>query len=190
MPILLLAAAAMAGSPRKNEVDATEALGKPKALVGEWNVESSRGGKGHSNFELVAGNSVVLEHFAEPGGQEMLTAYHLDFNQLVLTHYCGAGNQPHMVAKKFDRGSSELAFAFAGGSNIAPGAGHMHAATYRLISDGRFDASGTSSRRGRSNSAKRFTTRGLSRARANPTRFSGVSWAGRRTSIGTWLRFA
>jgi len=40
-------------------------------------VESSQG-KAHSRFELIAGGSVPLEHSTEPGGQEMLTAYHLD----------------------------------------------------------------------------------------------------------------
>jgi hypothetical protein len=70
----------------------------------------------------------------------MLTAYHLDGNQLVLTHYCMAGNQPHMVAQKFDGASGELNFAFAGGSNIAPGAGHMHDATFHISSADRFES--------------------------------------------------
>src|SRR6266404_1884142 len=99
-----------------------------------------RCGKGHSKFELIAGGSVLLEHFTEPGGQEMLTAYHLDGSRLVLTHYCLAGNQPQMVAEKFDGASGELDFAFAGGSNIAPGAGHMHDAVFHLASNDHFDA--------------------------------------------------
>jgi hypothetical protein len=121
------------------EVDAGTAFSRLKALVGDWDVESTRG-KGHSRFELIAEGSVLLEHFAEPGGQEMLTAYHLDGSRLVLTHYCIAGNQPQMVAQKFDGASGELDFAFAGGSNIAPGAGHMHDAVFHLTSNDRFDA--------------------------------------------------
>lgn len=140
---LLFAAAAAAGSPgndaAKNEVDANAAFSRLKALVGEWDVESTHG-KGHSKFEVIANGSVVLEHFAEPGAQEMLTAYHLDGSKLVLTHYCMAGNQPRMVAQKFDGASGELDFAFAGGTNIAPGAGHMHDAAFRLASNDRFDA--------------------------------------------------
>ena len=83
---------------------------------------------------------MLLEHFTEPGGQEMLTAYHLDGSRLVLTHYCLAGNQPQMVAEKFDGASGELDFAFAGGSNIAPGAGHMHNVVFHLPSNDHFDA--------------------------------------------------
>jgi hypothetical protein len=131
--------AGVAGMAAATEADAVTAFSRLKALVGDWDVESSRG-KVHSRFELIAGGSVLLEHFTEPGGQEMLTAYHLDDRRLVLTHYCLAGNQPQMVAEKFDGASGELDFAFAGGSNIAPGAGHMHDAVFHLASNDHFDA--------------------------------------------------
>jgi hypothetical protein len=140
---LFLAATVSAGvaarAAANTEVDAGTAFSRLKALVGGWDVESSRG-KAHSRFELISGGSVLLEHFTEPGGQEMLTTYHLDGSRLVLTHYCLAGNQPQMVAEKFDGASGELDFAFAGGSNIAPGAGHMHNVVFHLPSNDHFDA--------------------------------------------------
>lgn len=141
---LAFAAAAMAGGPKANAgkpaIDANAAFSRLKGLAGEWEVDSPQG-KTHSRFEVIANGTVVLEHFIEPGAQEeMLTAYHLDGNKLVLTHYCMAGNQPHMVAEKFDAASGELTFAFADGSNIAPGAGHMHDASYRLTSNDQFDS--------------------------------------------------
>jgi len=140
---LFLAATVSAGvagrAAANTEVNAGTAFSRLKALVGDWDVESSRG-KAHSRFELIAEGSVLLEHFTEPGGQEMLTAYHLDGSLLVLTHYCLAGNQPQMVAEKFDGASGELDFAFAGGSNIAPGAGHMHDVVFHLASNDHFDA--------------------------------------------------
>jgi hypothetical protein len=140
---LFLAATVSAGiagrAAANTEVDAGTAFSRLKALVGDWDIESNRG-KAHSRFELIAGGSVLLEHFTEPGGQEMLTAYYLDGSRLVLTHYCLAGNQPQMVAEKFDRASGELDFAFAGGSNISPGTGHMHDAVFHLASNDHFDA--------------------------------------------------
>jgi hypothetical protein len=140
---LFLAATICAGAKGRatanSEVDSGTAFSHLKGLVGDWDVESSHG-KAHSRFELIAGGSVLLEHFTEPGGQEMLTAYHLDGSRLVLTHYCLAGNQPQMVAEKFDSVSGELDFAFAGGSNIAPGAGHMHDAVFHLASRDHFEA--------------------------------------------------
>lgn len=70
----------------------------------------------------------------------MLTVYHLDGDKLVLTHYCMAGNEPHLLAETFDPVSGQLNFAFAGGSNIGAETGHMHNAAFRLISNDRFDA--------------------------------------------------
>jgi hypothetical protein len=140
--LLFVTAVAAAGPAAPNperKVDAGAAFSRLKGLVGEWNIESARG-KGQSQFQLIAGGSVILERFREPGGGEMLTAYHLDGDNLVLTHYCLAGNEPHMVAEKFDAASGELNFAFAGGANIAADTGHMHDAAFRLISNDRFDA--------------------------------------------------
>jgi len=140
--LLFLAAVAMAGpaAPKpEDKVDAGAAFSRLKSLVGDWNVESARG-SGHSQFQAIAGGSVVVERFTELNGAEMLTAYHLDGDKLVLTHYCMAGNEPHMVAEKFDSASGELTFAFAGGSNIGAETGHMHDASFRLISNDRFDA--------------------------------------------------
>src|SRR6476620_9657442 len=78
---LFFAATAAAGSPRHNKpagkVDAAAAFSRLKGLAGDWDVESARG-KAHSRFEVIAGGAVVLEHFTEPNGGEMLTAYHLD----------------------------------------------------------------------------------------------------------------
>src|ERR1700756_1109799 len=77
-----VSAGVAAGAAANTEVDAGTAFSRLKALVGDWDVESSRG-KAHSRFELIAGGSVLLEHFTEPGGQGMLTAYHLDGSRLL-----------------------------------------------------------------------------------------------------------
>src|ERR1041384_7163001 len=125
--LLFMAVASVAGSARprpESKVDAGAAFSRLKGLAGEWNIESARG-KGQSQFQLIAGGTVIVERFSEPGGGEMLTAYHLDRDQLVLTHYCMAGNEPHMVAERFDSQSGELEFVLNGGSNLNAGPGHM-----------------------------------------------------------------
>lgn len=94
------------------EVDAGTAFSRLKALVGDCDAESNHG-KAHSRFDLMAGGSVLVEHFIEPGGQEMLTAYHLNRSRLVPAHYGLAGNQPQMVAEKFDGASRELHFGIS-----------------------------------------------------------------------------
>jgi hypothetical protein len=137
--ILLLTGLAMAGSSKSSQVEPKAAFARLKGLVGDWEADSSKG-KVRSRYELIAGGSVLLEHLSMPGDDEMLTAYHLDGDRLVLTHYCVAGNQPQMLAQRFDSSSGELDFAFTTASNLKPGAGHMHDVNFRLISEDRYDA--------------------------------------------------
>ena len=90
-------------------------------------------GKAQVDYELVAGGSVLVSRDRIPGEPEMLTVYHLDGDHLVLTHYCSAGNQPHMQADPFDPTSKELRFAFVSASNLAhANAGHMHRAVFKF----------------------------------------------------------
>jgi hypothetical protein len=67
----------------------------------------------------------------------MMSVYHLDGDELRMTHYCAAGNQPHL---RLDRASStpfRLVFVFDGGSNFDPGKDmHMHGMTLTFEKDG------------------------------------------------------
>lgn len=137
--VLLLSTIGFAASPESAQVDARVAFARLKALVGDWQADTPKG-QANVRYELIAGGSVLLEHASMPGHDEMLTAYHLDGDKLVLTHYCMAGNQPHMVAQRFDRDSGRLDFAFAGGTNLNAGPGYMHNASFHLVSADRFDA--------------------------------------------------
>jgi hypothetical protein len=62
----------------------------------------------------------------------MTTLYHRDGNDLVLTHYCAAGNQPRMRARTV-RGNV-VAFEFDGGTHFDPARDmHMHEATIEFL---------------------------------------------------------
>jgi hypothetical protein len=62
----------------------------------------------------------------------MVTVYHPDGADLVLTHYCMEGNQPRMRAR--DAQGSRLAFAYDGGTNIDPKRDrHMHQAILEFL---------------------------------------------------------
>ncbi len=63
----------------------------------------------------------------------MVTAYHLDGDSLILTHYCIARNQPTLRADSFDAATGEIQFEFVRASNLASEkAGHMRRALYRI----------------------------------------------------------
>ena len=63
----------------------------------------------------------------------MVTVYHADGPDLVLTHYCTEGNQPRMRAKGAQ--GTRFDFAYDGGTNIDPKRDrHMHSASLALLS--------------------------------------------------------
>ena len=82
------------------------------------------------------GNAIVHE-MKEPGTpddpshDDPITMLYLDGDQLVLTHYCDAGNRPRMAAKKSSDGKTiDFDFIDVAGSTQY---GHMHHAAFTII---------------------------------------------------------
>jgi hypothetical protein len=100
-----------------------------KALAGDW---TKAGGDGSvaASYRVTAAGTTVVETLFPGSPHEMVTIYTMDRGNLVLTHYCSEGNQPHMKAVSGGDASS-IAFKFDGGGNIkSPKDGHMHEATF------------------------------------------------------------
>jgi hypothetical protein len=136
-------ASTVAQAADNRDTNATAAFNKLKTLVGNWEAASQRG-KVTTSYEVLSNGTALAEHVNVPGEGEMLTVYHLDGNRLVLTHYCTAGNQPHMQAEAYDPASKQLAFNFAGGGSLSdPNVGHMHSAVLKFSSADAFTASWT-----------------------------------------------
>ena len=47
-------------------------------------------------FRPTSGGSALLSEIV--GVEDMITMFHLDNDRVLMTHYCGAGNQPRMQA--------------------------------------------------------------------------------------------
>jgi len=62
------------------------------------------------------------------GPENMITMFHMDGDRLLMTHYCGAGNQPRMKVVASD--AKSVSFEFFDGTNIGPGDGHMQHVTF------------------------------------------------------------
>jgi hypothetical protein len=104
-----------------------------KSLEGEWTGAAPaemQGGSLEVRYRVTAGGNAVEETIMPGSNHEMVTMYHLDGDKLVLTHYCVAGNEPHMVAASEGSAGANvetIRFEFAGGSNLSsPNAAHMH----------------------------------------------------------------
>jgi hypothetical protein len=122
------------------------AFEQPKALVGHWETDKSKTNKATLDLELTSGGSVVIEKahmLAQDKPVEMITLYYLDGDQLKLTHYCMAGNQPTMVGT-YDPSTKTVKFDFVSATNLkSPNDGHMHNAVYTFIDSDHFKTSWT-----------------------------------------------
>jgi hypothetical protein len=102
---------------------------KLKGLAGDW-TKIDGNGTVDASYRVTAGGSAVIETLFPGTPEEMVTVFTVDKGDLVLTHYCAAGNQPHMKAVK-SGDASAIEFKFDGGGNIkSPKDGHMREASF------------------------------------------------------------
>jgi hypothetical protein len=133
--IVIVSAAALAQSESKTSA-AAAGLEKLKALQGEWiDVDGVFGNKGAVavTYRVTASGKTVVETFPLNTPGEMVTVYHLDGHDLVLTHYCSGGTQPRMRSRGLS--GDAVTFDFDGGANIDPAkTSHMHSARIEFVS--------------------------------------------------------
>jgi hypothetical protein len=121
------------------------ALEKMKKLAGTW-VAAGPDGKPTdqvvSVVKVTAGGSAVHETLFPGQPHEMLSVYHRDGADLVMTHYCMLGNQPRMKADP-NSPSNQIIFRFAGGTNLDVAKDkHMHEGTITFVDDDHIEWSG------------------------------------------------
>ena len=134
-----LAADAPASSSASPEGLALARLGRLKALAGTWSGKAShRAGDAADakvEWSVTGGGTAVVERLFPGTPHEMMTVYVVDGRDLVLTHYCAAGNQPTMKARP-EGGTDLIVFDFVSGGNMRPTDAHMHAAVITFLPDG------------------------------------------------------
>ena len=113
---------------------APELFDRLKALAGRWEAsttdEQNRPLVAPVTYEVVSGGTTVLERIVE-GKSDMVSAFHVDGERLILTHYCSAGNQPRMVGRAID--ANTVRFEFLDATNLpSPQRGHIHEAVFRF----------------------------------------------------------
>jgi hypothetical protein len=136
----------------KAGIDAKTAFAKIKTLAGDWKVQTSDEPKidhgkakreDHTgglsvNYKVTGAGSALMETQFPGSDHEMVSVYHLDGDDLRMTHYCAAGNQPRV---KLDRALStpeQLLFVFDGGTNLNPQKDmHIHGVKITFHEDGK-----------------------------------------------------
>jgi len=101
------------------------AFDKLKSLEGSWAGKTSDGRDVQVDFRVVSGGSAVMSEIHGQAEANMITMFHPDGDRLLMTHYCGTGNQPRMVGTLSPDGKT-ISFNFLDATNVrASQPGHM-----------------------------------------------------------------
>jgi hypothetical protein len=146
--VLLVACAfgAQGDDVKKAPADTHPQFERMKKLAGTW-VEADKDGKPTdkvvSVIKITSGGSAVQETTFPGQPQEMMSVYHRDGSDLIMTHYCVLGNQPRLKADPKSP-TNEIHFLFTGGSNLDPTKDmHMHEGTLKFIDEEHIEVTGT-----------------------------------------------
>ena len=122
----------LAGEPGPS---ASDALSRFKKLAGDWKGTNTKGDAVEASYTVVSGGTAVMEKLVEKGmGHDMVTVFHDNGDQLMLTHYCAAGNQPRMKAQSID--DDAIRFEMVDITNLAtPESGHMRQVVFQFDGD-------------------------------------------------------
>ncbi|MDF1836872.1 MAG: hypothetical protein P1V35_03300 [Planctomycetota bacterium] len=109
------------------------------SLEGNWSTDDGS----TTSFEVTSGGSVIREIIFAGQPHEMTNMYSLDGNGLNMTHFCAAGNQPHMRATSIQ--DSSLVFARSGVSGRqSADENYMGAMTLTIVDEDTMQQSWTS----------------------------------------------
>jgi hypothetical protein len=113
------------------QTNAQKTFDKLKTLDGMWEGKDPQGQDVKVSYRSTSGGSALMSEIM--GKEDMITMFHLDGDRVLMTHYCGVGNQPRMKATASPDGKT-ITFDFLDATNLASAdAGHMHRMVLSLI---------------------------------------------------------
>lgn len=132
--LLTLAALVWIATPASAQGKAAPGFEKLKSLVGEWQGKTSDGKPFQVSYQLISNGSALMETLSPANEPSMVTIYHPDGDNLMMTHYCSIANQPRMRANVPAGEIKKLDFAFVDATNMAkPSDAHMSGLAYTFV---------------------------------------------------------
>ena len=115
-----------------------------------WSTDPSKREEVRMTYQPTGLGSAVVEHFSTGTEPTMTSVYHMDGNDLRLTHFCSAKNQPRLKATRIDDGGRVVVFSLEDVTNLtSPGAGHVSGLELRFPAEDHLELKFTFSRDGR-----------------------------------------
>jgi hypothetical protein len=152
LTIALLALADSSPAGEKTTPVCAQRFEALKKLAGDW-VELGKDGKATdkviSSIRVTSAGSAIQETLFPGSDHEMVTMYHLDGDDLVLTHYCSLGNQPRLRAEP-GKDVNKIVFKFVSSTNLKSNDDHhINGATLTLDGKDHFQAEWVSCKEGK-----------------------------------------
>lgn len=116
------------------ETVVSEGYEKLKAMAGDWDGTLPDGKPIEITYQIINGGAVLERYRSkDPMWWNMSTAYHLNNDQIVMSHYCSWGNHPRMKTSSTVKKIKELDFDFIDLAENEPKNGHMRDLTIKFI---------------------------------------------------------
>jgi hypothetical protein len=136
---VLIAATAFAADAGNTPSEAQKSFDKLKTLAGTWEGTIHAAGTPmdgtnmHVTLRVASMGNTLMHEMSGGGPDDPITMITVDGDKLRLTHYCDAGNQPHMVGTVSPDGKT-FTFNFVDATNLLPSQeGHMRSAVFTFI---------------------------------------------------------
>jgi len=131
LPLVMLSLCTVAFA----QTDAQKSFSTLKTLQGSW--QGTLDGKpmnGQVTMRVTSmGNTLMHEMRSSDHPDDPISMFHLEGDHLFMTHYCDAGNEPHMIATTSADGKT-ITFDFVDGTNLLPSQeGHMQHVVFNII---------------------------------------------------------
>ncbi len=142
LPALLATALAASAAPVAPPDDKA-AFAQLKSLAGTWRGHSDCQGAKTATviYRVISAGSTVMETLNPGTKMEMVSMYHLDREgELVMTHYCSAGNQPQMEYDAKHSSPSMLVLKFDGGDVNPKQDMHVHSGTIHILGKNKIES--------------------------------------------------
>jgi hypothetical protein len=162
------AAQSKASDPASVVYDAATAMEYFRSLSGDWvaGTAAHEHGEGRTtaaatalSFKTKAAGSAVVQTTRQGTPGEMESIFHMDGDELLLTHYCALQNAPVLKFVKTNK-PGEIKFAFKGGTNFDPAVdAHFHEGTFYVKDKDTFEQTFTVFTNGKATPEGRSTLR-------------------------------
>lgn len=138
------------GADGGSAIDAAAAFERLKALEGTWSGMPEGEGEAKAEAEIQdetthelrvsAAGHVLMETMAAGTEHEMINMYHLDGEELLVTHYCSGGNQPRMRLDRAQSTPDHLVFELLDATGLELDEHHIGSIHMRFAEDGRLNS--------------------------------------------------